>query len=204
MRTLGVASLCFFLACATVGSTDPAPAAPPAIDQSTACATDFTAFRTHDPSAAIVSAGDLAGPFRGTITAYGRDTKWTGTIDRWNAETRNGEQDATLVVHAGGPIEGIEYAPQWAACSFHSGVRVANQYDNLSGIDRLVLEVANPQPVEPAACPAPYLPPTTLHAVEPNIAAQGMTGTARIYGKRRSLAGMAWQEVKNFVDRKVW
>jgi multidrug efflux pump subunit AcrA (membrane-fusion protein) len=32
----------------------------------------------------------------------------------------------------------------------------------------------------------------------------GMTGTARIYGKRRSLAGMAWQEVKNFVDRKVW
>jgi putative peptide zinc metalloprotease protein len=32
----------------------------------------------------------------------------------------------------------------------------------------------------------------------------GMTGTARIYGKRRSLAGMAWQEVKNFVGRKVW
>jgi putative peptide zinc metalloprotease protein len=32
----------------------------------------------------------------------------------------------------------------------------------------------------------------------------GMSGTARIYGQRRSLAGLAWQEVKNFVGRKVW
>ena len=32
----------------------------------------------------------------------------------------------------------------------------------------------------------------------------GMNGTARIYGQRRSLAGLAWQEVKNFVGRKVW
>jgi hypothetical protein len=180
VRPSSVVTVCLVLACATVGSTGAAPAAPPAIDPSTACATDFAAFRTNDPTAAIVSAGDLIGPFRGTITAYGRDTKWTATIDRWNAETRNGEQDATLVVHAGGPIEGIEYTPQWATCSFHSGVRAVSRKDNLSSIDRVLLEAGNPQPVEPATCAAPYVAPTTLHAAEPSLGQQSTTGTARI------------------------
>ena len=32
----------------------------------------------------------------------------------------------------------------------------------------------------------------------------GMSGMARVYGQRRSLAGFIWQEVRNFVGRKVW
>jgi putative peptide zinc metalloprotease protein len=32
----------------------------------------------------------------------------------------------------------------------------------------------------------------------------GMIGTARIYGHRRSLAGLLWEEVRNFLGRKVW
>jgi putative peptide zinc metalloprotease protein len=32
----------------------------------------------------------------------------------------------------------------------------------------------------------------------------GMSGTARVYGQRRSLAGFIWQEVMNFEGRKVW
>jgi len=32
----------------------------------------------------------------------------------------------------------------------------------------------------------------------------GMAGTARIYAQRQSLAGFAWQEVRNFIGRKVW
>ncbi len=32
----------------------------------------------------------------------------------------------------------------------------------------------------------------------------GMSGTARVYGQRRSLAGFIWQEAMNFVGRKVW
>jgi putative peptide zinc metalloprotease protein len=32
----------------------------------------------------------------------------------------------------------------------------------------------------------------------------GMVGTARIYGKRRSLAGLVWQEVARFFARKAW
>jgi hypothetical protein len=32
----------------------------------------------------------------------------------------------------------------------------------------------------------------------------GMIGTARIYGHRRSLAGLLWEEIRNFLGRKVW
>ena len=32
----------------------------------------------------------------------------------------------------------------------------------------------------------------------------GMTGTARLYGRRRSVAGFATQEIANFLGRKVW
>jgi putative peptide zinc metalloprotease protein len=32
----------------------------------------------------------------------------------------------------------------------------------------------------------------------------GMSGIARVYGQRRSLAGLIWQEAMNFVGRKVW
>lgn len=32
----------------------------------------------------------------------------------------------------------------------------------------------------------------------------GMAGTARIYGQRQSLGGLVWQEVRNFLGRKVW
>ena len=32
----------------------------------------------------------------------------------------------------------------------------------------------------------------------------GMTGTARIYGARRSLGGTAWQGIRNFWGRKLW
>jgi putative peptide zinc metalloprotease protein len=32
----------------------------------------------------------------------------------------------------------------------------------------------------------------------------GMVGFARVYGVRRSLAGFAWQEIANFVGRRVW
>jgi hypothetical protein len=32
----------------------------------------------------------------------------------------------------------------------------------------------------------------------------GMTGTAKIYTKRRSIAGMAWRTASDFVRRKLW
>ena len=32
----------------------------------------------------------------------------------------------------------------------------------------------------------------------------GMTGTAKIYTVRRSIAGLAWRTVSDFVRRKLW
>ncbi len=32
----------------------------------------------------------------------------------------------------------------------------------------------------------------------------GMTGIARVYGRRRSIAGLCWEEIANFAGRKVW
>jgi len=32
----------------------------------------------------------------------------------------------------------------------------------------------------------------------------GMVGTGRIYGVRRSIAGLAWQGIAEFFGRKVW
>ena len=44
-----------------------------------------------------------------------------------------------------------------------------------------------------------------LMAANPEgILRPGMTGTARIYGRRRSIAGFVWEEVSNFLGRKVW
>jgi hypothetical protein len=43
-----------------------------------------------------------------------------------------------------------------------------------------------------------------LAANPEGILRPGMAGTARIYGRRRSIAGFAWEEVSNFLGRKVW
>ncbi|HLV87659.1 MAG TPA: HlyD family efflux transporter periplasmic adaptor subunit [Candidatus Sulfotelmatobacter sp.] len=32
----------------------------------------------------------------------------------------------------------------------------------------------------------------------------GMVGTARLYGDRKSLTGLAWMGIRDFVDRKIW
>jgi putative peptide zinc metalloprotease protein len=54
------------------------------------------------------------------------------------------------------------------------------------------------------------LNPTNFFAVEIMVSnpelilKSGMVGTARIYGRRRSLAGLVWEEVIGFVGRKAW
>jgi hypothetical protein len=43
-----------------------------------------------------------------------------------------------------------------------------------------------------------------LVANQRNELKPGMIGTARVYGARRSLAGLLWREVANFFGRKIW
>jgi len=157
------------VACVAVVTASPAGADPSAIDPNTACATDFSALRIDgDPNAVVVVADSLAGPFSGTVTAYGHETKWTGTIGRAVVTEHYGQPEASVIVRADGPIEGVEYTPAWASCTFHAGTRSPGGDDESRRIDRPVLTATNPVAVEPADCPVPYRATSVLRAFEPS------------------------------------
>ena len=150
-----------------------------------ACATDFAATAVPgDPNAVVVRIHDPAGPFTGTITAYAGDRVWTGKIERSTTVDRpRSPREVSLVVRAGDPIEGVAYSPDWATCTFHAGTRARNGYD-APDVERPVLSLADPQPVEPASCAQPYVSPVAIHAVEPYIPAiaiqERIQGTVRV------------------------
>src|ERR1700679_4216463 len=73
------------------------------------------------PYAVMVPLNGPAGPFSGTITAYGHETKWTSTIGRAAVTEHFERPEASVIVRADGPIEGVEYTPTWASCTFHAG-----------------------------------------------------------------------------------
>jgi len=151
----------------------------PKIDPNTACATTFAAISIKgDPNAAVVRVVDLAAPMAGTITAYGHDRLWTGTVGRSLVTERYGAHETSLVVRADAPIEGIAYAPSWAACMFHAGVR--SEMYRREEADGPVLMVTDPRPVEPATCAHPYAQPDVVHASEPTAPGPGLSGTVRV------------------------
>jgi hypothetical protein len=181
MRISGVLSLGVTLACLALVPSPIAAAGPAAIDPNTACATEFSAIKVEgDPNTVVVVASDLPGPFKGTITAYGRNTSWTGTIGRWAMIEVYGSMQSSLAVHAAAPIEAIEYTPAWASCSFRAGARPRSGYDDEREIDRPVLTLSNPQPLAPLSCAKPYMPPVVKSAVEPTSPAAGLSGIAKI------------------------
>lgn len=171
------------LVCAALGgATGTAEAVNPTIDQKTACATEFDVIRvSFAPNTVVVRADMLPGPFRGTITAFGHNTKWTGTLDRWNASTAQGMDWSSVVVKADAPIEGIEYAPTFASCTFYAGARNSNGYDSNWLIDGPIVDVGNPQSIDPPTCARPYVPASVVRAVEPTTPGQAyVTGDVRV------------------------
>lgn len=127
----------------------------------------FVATFEGDPNAVVVRAVDLLGPFKGTITAYGTDKTWTATIERASlVNLRDGGNEASVVVRADGPIQGIAYAPTWAPCTFRAATLPRDSYETRDP-RRPVLTVGNPQPLEPASCAKPYVLPAVQAAVEP-------------------------------------
>lgn len=169
MRVPGVILLGAALLCCAIVPPRFAAGAPPPIDPATACATDFAAIRVpNDPNTVIVRASDLAGPFQGTITAYGRTTSWTGVVGRYIVTERFGMQDASIAIHADEAIEGVEYAPPWASCTFHAGARDADGYDQPDRVvDRPLLQVSNPRPVDAPTCETPYRYASVVSASRP-------------------------------------
>lgn len=177
----------FFLAqaCAVVVAVAPVDAAraaePPGPNPIAACAAPFYATNVDgDPNAVVVRAIDLGRPLAGTITAYGADTMWTGTIERAAVtEMPYGGQEATISVRADRPIEGIAYTPAWAPCTLYAGVRAAMYYGGRD-VDRPMLTLTNPQPAEPVTCARPYVPVSVKSAVEPQQPASRDVGLVRV------------------------
>jgi hypothetical protein len=157
------------LACVTVTPVTAAHAAEPSgATTSVACMKPFFATLDRDANTAVVRVIDLVGPFTGTITAYGADRTWSAAIERAAlVELPYGGREASVTVRADGPIEGVSYAPAWAACSFRAGTQPPRSY-NAPEVDRPLLTLGNPQPIAPATCAHPYVAPTVKHAVEPN------------------------------------
>jgi len=177
----GVVSLCLAMACVAAFTASPAGADPPAIDPNTACATNFSALRIDgDPNAVVVVADDLAGTFSGTVTAYGHQTKWTGTIGRAAVTEYEAYSEASLIVRADGPIEGVEYTPTWASCTFHAGTRPRGGYDDHRDIQRPVLVVTSPVAIEPVTCTVPFRSTGVVHAPEPIAPQSRVSGFVRV------------------------
>lgn len=133
----------------------------------TACVQNFFAEPVQgDPDAAVVSLFNPGGPFTGTITAYGKDRSWSATIGRSKEITGPGGRLDSVTVRAGAPIEGIEYAPRWAPCTFRAPVNAQAGYQERDA-GRPELALGNPQPLEPAPCARPYAAPMTKHVFEP-------------------------------------
>lgn len=153
---------------------------PPAVDANTACAGEFVATTIDgDPNAVVARALNLAGPFAGTITAYGADRMWTATIQRSAlVDKRFGGREASVTVRAEGPIEGLVYAPAWATCTFHAGARPRSGYE-ARDVERPVLVVGTSEPVERTNCDHPYVSPTVLHAIEP-VGVENVTGEVHV------------------------
>ncbi len=130
-----------------------------------------------DPNTVLVRAVDMSGSLTGTITAYGTDRTWTATIERAGlVDLPDGGREASLVVRADAPIEGIAYAPAWAPCTFRAGTLPNNSYV-ARDTQRPILVVGNQRPLEPAGCATPYVAPTVVHAVEP-ATPQDFSGSA--------------------------
>ena len=100
----------------------------------------------------------------------------TATAERYGVHT------VSLELHADGPIEGVSYAPAWAACTFRAGTRSRTGYDR--DVPSPVLTLANPQPVPPTTCARPYAAATVKYAAEPATPAiaaqQGILGTVYV------------------------
>jgi Gram-negative bacterial TonB protein C-terminal len=169
VRTLTIVAGAVLLGTATLGLPGRAGSEPAdAVQNATPC--PFTVVATSvpgDPSVVVVRLSRSAVEPGGTVTAYGATTRWSGTVDRFAGVTWDrSRRESSVLARAPGPIEAIVYQPPHSDCLAHAGVRPRNGYDGPE-IQRPTVALANPQSIEPVACPQRYAAPKTLHAAEP-------------------------------------
>ncbi|HEV2738094.1 MAG TPA: TonB family protein [Candidatus Elarobacter sp.] len=178
---LGLAAACWPPPAAAQVAFGIAGAADPPAVQSKADCLGIIFATIEDTNAVLVRVVDLEGPFTGTITAYGSNRMWTGRIERATlVDLPYGGHEASVIVRADGPIEGIEYAPAWGACTFHVGPISRNYYE-AGRMSRPTLVLNDPQPASPVSCAHPYVSPAVTQAVEPQTPSNAdAEGTVRI------------------------
>lgn len=134
------------------------------------CAGTFFATPVQgDPNAAIVRLSNVLpeATTGGTVTAYGRETAWSGNAESLAVVRSGWTYGASFVLRAAGPIEAVTYAPASGACIFRAGVRSRSGYEAPDGATPPVVSVGNPRHLEPWACARPYADAVVLRAVEP-------------------------------------
>lgn len=178
VRSLAVVLTCA-VAVAPLGTARAADPPGPLI--TAACMAPFYATTVDgDPNAVVVRVIDLPGPFTGTITAYSADTMAIAKIGRAAViDLPYGGQEASLLVRADRPIQGIAYTPSWASCAFRAGTRPSRYY-GAREVQRPTLTVGDTQPVVAPSCGRPYVPASVKQAVEPTQPATRETGLVRV------------------------
>jgi hypothetical protein len=129
--------------------------------------------------AVIVRVVDPDAPLGGTITAYGGDRMWTGQIERGAlVDLPYGGHEASVIVRADGPIDGIAYTPT-GTCTFYAGV-LGRGYIDERAISRPTVVLGSAQPAPPVSCAHPFVLPAVKQAVEPHAPADASGGTVRV------------------------
>lgn len=98
-----------------------------------------------------------------------------------------------VVPHAHARVQVDGFAKKWDAQVESIAIRPTEMDPQLGGT--VALKGINP--------PHFYLVSLLVPNPEENLK-PGMTGFGRVYGLRRSLAGLAWESVANFWGRKIW
>jgi putative peptide zinc metalloprotease protein len=131
---------------------------------------------------------------QGEYAIAGEDLMELGDLSRMKARIYMPEHDlekVTLGAQAHAQVDGS--AQIWKA-------QVAEVARVSGEMDRALLESSS---YKGLALPTVYF--VDLYFPNPEqILRPGMRGTARIYGQRRSIAGFAWREIKQFLGRKMW
>jgi hypothetical protein len=130
----------------------------------------------------------------GTYFAAGSELLEVADMSRLRARIYISEYDLSKVkpgAQARVQVQGL--LRKWDAQAVYVAVRSVEMDARLSG--ESALKGTNP--------PHYYLVDLLLNNPPP-VLRPGMTGIARVYGERRSLAGLAAESIVNFWGRKVW
>ncbi|HZO94791.1 MAG TPA: energy transducer TonB [Candidatus Baltobacteraceae bacterium] len=168
----GVVAILVAFACAAAGQPARAQLFPPSPPASIAPCMRQMALTTVDgnPNAAILRIGYWTLPLAGDVRVYGHDVMWHATLHNGATAVQpfrpRNALEASVELHAPGPIEGVEFTPSGASCTLHAGLRRPTMFDG-EAVQRPIVVATDPAPVAPPSCANPYASVRVVRAAEP-------------------------------------